>query len=206
MNRPKYVRDKISKTLSGHKVPKYVREKIANSLLGHRHTKESCRKISIAHKGKKKSLKHCKAISKVRLKMIANGYHPSAETIEKHRNNAKGNKNMLGKKHSFATRKKMRDYIDGEKCLVKGYVRIYFDKHKSGRRFVFGHWLVIEKHFGRLPEYPEQTHHLDENPSNNAIGNLILFRNGGSHQRFHMLGDEGLKSKDIVFDGRKCKK
>jgi len=53
------------------------------------------------------------------------------------------------------------------------------------RKYVLKHRLVMAKHLGRPLESKEVVHHIDENPSNNDIDNLMLFPNSGEHLAYH---------------------
>jgi len=46
------------------------------------------------------------------------------------------------------------------------------------------HRLIMAVHLGRCLSQTEVVHHLDHNPSNNAIENLKLFTSNGQHKRF----------------------
>jgi hypothetical protein len=123
------------------------------------------------------------------------GFKHSLESCVKLSKALKGNRNASGKW-----------YGEGKRVIsAAGYGFVYLSNHPSGRRPIPEHWLVIERYFGRLPKDPEQTHHVDGNPLNNNVQNLILFRNGGVHRKFHIWGDIGVKAGDIIFDGRKVK-
>ena len=57
---------------------------------------------------------------------------------------------------------------------------------EDGERIVkYKHRYVMELHIGRelLPE--EVVHHIDENPKNNDISNLMLFPNNAEHKKHH---------------------
>lgn len=47
--------------------------------------------------------------------------------------------------------------------------------------YIREHRLVMERHLGRYLTRDEVVHHIDDNPSNNAIGNLELFESNGAH-------------------------
>lgn len=48
------------------------------------------------------------------------------------------------------------------------------------------HRLVMERHLGRYLHPEEVVHHIDGNPQNNLIENLMLFPNAQSHINYHM--------------------
>lgn len=43
----------------------------------------------------------------------------------------------------------------------------------------------METHLGRPLTDKEVVHHIDGNPSNNTIENLMLFPDNGTHRRYH---------------------
>ena len=65
----------------------------------------------------------------------------------------------------------------------KKYLKIYQPEHpyadKAG--YVFEHRLVMEKFLGRHMSPEEVIHHKDENTHNNAIENLMIFKNHTEH-------------------------
>jgi hypothetical protein len=50
---------------------------------------------------------------------------------------------------------------------------------------VYEHRLVMEKHLGRYLKPEEVVHHIDGNPGNNVLDNLMLFPNDGEHSAHH---------------------
>ncbi len=55
--------------------------------------------------------------------------------------------------------------------------------HKNG--YFPEHRLVMEKHLGRYLESHEIVHHINENPTDNRIENLILCKNRPTHMWIH---------------------
>lgn len=53
----------------------------------------------------------------------------------------------------------------------------------SGTPYILEHRLVMEQHLGRYLDPAEVVHHIDANPSNNAIENLRLHRSQSDHIR-----------------------
>ena len=51
----------------------------------------------------------------------------------------------------------------------------------SGSKYILEHRYVMEQHLGRYLEPNEVVHHIDENPSNNDIGNLRLYSSQSEH-------------------------
>lgn len=51
------------------------------------------------------------------------------------------------------------------------------------------HRLVMEKHLGRYLDPKEVVHHIDKNPQNNDITNLMLFPSHSEHMKFERKKD-----------------
>ena len=66
------------------------------------------------------------------------------------------------------------------------YVRCATDFLPMARAdgYIMEHRLVMARHLGRLLSRTEVVHHIDHNPSNNCIGNLMLFPSNAEHKRF----------------------
>lgn len=69
----------------------------------------------------------------------------------------------------------------------RGYVLVFCPAHPfcNGRKYVYQHRLVMEKHLGRYLLPAEVIHHIDGDPSNNKIKNLRLFASNSQHTFFH---------------------
>ena len=65
----------------------------------------------------------------------------------------------------------------------RGYVFVTVPGHP--RKRVMEHRLLMERHLGRPLAQGEVVHHLDGNPSNNVIENLVLIPNNGLHRMGH---------------------
>jgi len=50
------------------------------------------------------------------------------------------------------------------------------------------HRLVVARAMGRLLLRSEVVHHMDHNPRNNALENLVLFATNSDHKRFEARG------------------
>lgn len=64
-------------------------------------------------------------------------------------------------------------------------------------------YIIIKKYFGRFPKNGEVVHHIDNNPKNDRIFNLLLLKNNTAHRRAH--GKKGVVKGDVIFDGSKIK-
>ena len=84
-------------------------------------------------------------------------------------------------------REKSPVWKGGRKVTKDGYVYIATPGHPHPvqREYVAEHRLVMEKHIGRYLTKDEVVHHIDKNPSNNKIENLMLFPSIGAHTSFH---------------------
>ena len=70
-----------------------------------------------------------------------------------------------------------------------GYIYIYSPNHPKTERknnnYVQEHILVVEKFIGRFLTEKEVVHHINRNPKDNRIENLMLFPNNSKHLKFH---------------------
>lgn len=74
-----------------------------------------------------------------------------------------------------------------DKIINNGYYYIMVEGHPAGLKrhgYVGEHVLIIEKNIGRYLEEGEVVHHIDENPLNNNIENLLLLTKA-DHMRLH---------------------
>ena len=53
------------------------------------------------------------------------------------------------------------------------------------------HNIVWEEYYEKIPD-GMQVHHIDHNPSNNKIKNLMLFKNNAEHKRAEKLLSTGI--------------
>lgn len=76
-------------------------------------------------------------------------------------------------------------FAGGRKVRSDGYIMILAPDdhpvHSNPYPYVLEHRLVMEQHLGRYLEAEEVVHHIDGDPSNNAIENLQLFTNQSKH-------------------------
>ena len=75
----------------------------------------------------------------------------------------------------------------GRYINTQGYVLIRSLDHpnRDCRGYVREHILVMEKALGRLITPSEIIHHIDEDRTNNNIGNLMLFKTKAMHIAYH---------------------
>lgn len=91
---------------------------------------------------------------------------------------------MYGKRLDKAPRWK-----GGRKIRKDGYVLVVApaghpypaDTHATGLAYILEHRLVMEQSLGRYLTPGEVVHHLDGNPSNNALSNLHLYASHAEH-------------------------
>ena len=84
-------------------------------------------------------------------------------------------------------REKAPHWKGGKMTNKEGYILIYLPNHPktNSKGYVSEHRLVVEKKLGRPLERKEVVHHIDFNPSNNQIENLMLFSSQSKHMSFH---------------------
>ena len=78
----------------------------------------------------------------------------------------------------------------GGRALLKGYWYIYMPEHPhcTKKNRVAEHRIVMEKKIGRYLSPKEVVHHIDGDPLNNDVENLVLFRTNGDHLREELTG------------------
>lgn len=93
-----------------------------------------------------------------------------------------------GKKILAETGEKNYNWKGGKS--IDRYIRILMRDHPKAdcKGYVYEHIVVMEKSLGRLLQDKECIHHLNENPKDNRIENLILCKNSSEHMtKFHKL-------------------
>lgn len=100
----KEINQRISDTLRGHTVSESTKEKISKKLIGRKIPQDIVQKAVEKRRGR-----HLTEEQKRKISESEKGKIVSDETKEKLRIKAKGNKNMLGKKHTFESRQKMSE-------------------------------------------------------------------------------------------------
>jgi hypothetical protein len=70
------------------------------------------------------------------------------------------------------------------------YWYLYMPDHPNATKagYVLEHRLVVEQTLGRLLARHEVVHHIDANPENNDLANLIVFQTNADHLRHELLG------------------
>lgn len=73
------------------------------------------------------------------------------------------------------------------KTTKLGYKMVYMPESKMAGKngWVFLHRIVIAKSIGRDLTPEEVVHHIDGDPSNNTLSNLMLFPNNAEHRKYH---------------------
>jgi len=88
--------------------------------------------------------------------------------------------------HNFAPREREEkpNWIGGIHKNPAGYFytreKNHPNKNKYNERFLL-HRLVYEKHHNVILTKKQVIHHIDDNPENNAIENLMLYETNGEH-------------------------
>lgn len=102
-----------------------------------------------------------------------------------------------GRKHTEESRRRMRENSGGEKSpnwkggvtLINGRRLIRVGKDHplaNANGYALEHRLVFSKALGRFLQSHEHVHHINENPLDNRIENLLLM-NKSTHKSLHML-------------------
>jgi len=116
----------------------------------------------------------------------------SADCATKHnqRMSAVGDKlKAEGKKVLNPAFKYIDNYVKrrGYRVDSKGYVSIYNPDHPNAMcgGYVPEHRLVMSEHIGRPLTDEEEIHHIDRDPDNNEIDNLVLCADHKEHGAYH---------------------
>lgn len=114
---------------------------------------------------------------------------PLAKKNDRSTGRVKGQPMQFVAGHGWRGRKRPADWIarrSGENSpLWKGGRYVRKDGYVILSGGVLEHRSVMAAHLGRPLTDEEVVHHIDNNPSNNDISNLMLFPNNGEHKRYH---------------------
>jgi len=107
-----------------------------------------------------------------------------------------------GKKKPSISGKYHYKWTGGHYKHSQGYIVTYLPNHPFAYKgYILEHRIIIEKHLKRFLEPKEVVHHINRNPSDNRLENLIIFKNQGYHCAFHRWGC----LKGIIFNKHKIK-
>lgn len=134
-------KEKIRNSLIGHHVSLETREKISKKLKGRIISPIALEKMISYRKGKPLTEEHKKKISE-----SEKGKVVSNETREKLRILAKGNKNMLGKKHSDESKKKMSESYQGKRKVKNLKTNMVYNSIKEASEAENVTWGTIYYH------------------------------------------------------------
>ena len=101
---------------------------------------------------------------------------------------------------------KHRCYASGIMAWTGDYGYLYekIGYYKGRRGWVLQHRVVIAEHLGRPLTSEEHVHHIDNNPANNAIGNLALV-NRREHYLINKIVQFIKDPRDVVKTGEMVK-
>lgn len=92
-----------------------------------------------------------------------------------------------GKKCPQFSGKNNPHWKGGKILKVNGYIMVQQPDHpycdKDG--YVLEHRLIMEAHLGRILLPTEVVHHINNNPADNRIENLMLFSSKAEHAKLH---------------------
>ena len=96
---------------------------------------------------------------------------------------------------------------NGGKMIDKnGYILIKKREHpfSNNSGYIREHRLVMEQHIGRYLNPEEIVHHMNHNPSDNRIENLMLINNSSEHIKECRTGRKFPRKNGIWFICRRC--
>jgi hypothetical protein len=70
------------------------------------------------------------------------------------------------------------------------YVRCPLEYLSMARKdgYVMEHRLVVAQHLGRCLQRSEVVHHINHNPTDNRLENLMLFESNQAHKKYEAIG------------------
>ena len=166
--RPKYIREKISKSLKGRNLSEDHKRNIAKALTGNK----NCLGKTLSEEHKDKISQSCKGGNKTSYKP---GERNSPETEFK-----SGNKPWNKDVGQFGPGKIKRG----------NYIGVLINDG-----LIMEHRFVMEKHLGRPLNKQEVVHHINGDCTDNRLENLKLFANQSEHISFHRLADGNTSAK-----------
>lgn len=78
----------------------------------------------------------------------------------------------------------------GGRTLRKGYWHVWMPGHPNAHRtgYIAEHRMLMGEKLGRPLQPHEVVHHIDGDPQNNAIENLIVFQTNAEHLKTELTG------------------
>jgi hypothetical protein len=116
-----------------------------------------------------------------------NGVLARSSMHELYRTPERTAKSIAALSHYYADGNPNPNWKGGRTIEPRGYVLVKRPDHPSAdvRGYVYEHRLVMEQSLGRLLDSREQVHHLNMNPTDNRIENLMLCASAAEHKAFH---------------------
>jgi len=70
------------------------------------------------------------------------------------------------------------------------YVRCPEEYRSMSRKdgYVMEHRLIVAQHLSRCLKRSEVVHHIDHDPTNNSLDNLMLFASNSEHKKYEAMG------------------
>lgn len=108
-----------------------------------------------------------------------NEYRPHQKMVNKHL------KSRIKLRARGAPGERNGSWKGGRRIDEQGYILVYMPDHPfaAANGCVREHRLIVEAAIGRYLTESEIVHHRDDDPSNNAIDNLLLYESNAAHIR-----------------------